>query len=117
MKFLATLILNWNEDGKIYKERLQEKEDAPPPLNLNPWIRGFRLAFVLLFVAFDVGMIIYNKVSYDTTCALLTHNISVIHTSFLTSKWNLYPKIINVGKKWTLQLLKYGFCNKVISER
>lgn len=58
---LATLILNWNEDGKIYKERLQEKEDAPPPLNLNPWIRGFRLAFVLLFVAFDVGMIIYNK--------------------------------------------------------
>ena len=65
MKFLATLILNWNEDGKIYRERLQEKEDAPPPLNLNPWIRGFRLAFVLLFVAFDVGMIIYNKVSYD----------------------------------------------------
>ena len=63
MKFLATLILNWNEDGKIYKERLQEKEDAPPPLNLNPWIRGFRLAFVLLFVGFDVGMIIYNKVS------------------------------------------------------
>ena len=63
--FLATLILNWNEDGKIYKERLQEKEDAPPPLNLNPWIRGFRLAFVLLFVGFDVGMIIYNKVSYD----------------------------------------------------
>ena len=69
MKFLATLILNWNEDGKIYKERLQEKEDAPPPLNLNPWIRGFRLAFVLLFVGFDVGMIIYNKVSYHNYLA------------------------------------------------
>ena len=73
MKFLATLILNWNEDGKIYKERLQEKEDAPPPLNLNPWIRGFRLAFVLLFVAFDVGMIIYNKVSYDLVNILRGH--------------------------------------------
>ena len=73
MKFLATLILNWTEDGKIYKERLQEKEDAPPPLNLNPWIRGFRLAFVLLFVAFDVGMIIYNKVSYDLVNILRGH--------------------------------------------
>ena len=68
----ATLILNWNEDGKIYKERLQEKQDAPPPMNLNPWIRGFRLAFVLLFVGFDVGMIIYNKVSHSIS-VLFTH--------------------------------------------
>ena len=60
--FSATLILNWKEDGEMYKVRLKEHENAPPPMNLNPWIRGFRLAFVLLFVAFDVGKIIYDKV-------------------------------------------------------
>ena len=59
--FSATLILNWHEDGEMYKVR--QKEDEKPPLNLNPWIRGFRLAFVLLFVGFDVGMIVYQKVS------------------------------------------------------
>ena len=90
MKFLATLILNWNEDGKIYKERLQEKEDAPPPLNLNPWIRGFRLAFVLLFVGFDVGMIIYNKVSNDLINIFFQSRLFLASTIESAQKMNLF---------------------------
>ena len=58
---LATLILNWNEDGQIYNKRVAEKQ-ITPPMNLNPWIRGFRLTFVVLFVVADIGMIIYNEV-------------------------------------------------------
>ena len=61
---LATLILNWKEDGIIYEERLKENksndEERFLPMELNPWIRGIRLAFIILFTCFDVGTIIYK---------------------------------------------------------
>ena len=58
---LATLILNWHEDGEIYEERLKEKDDERfLPMELNPWIRGIRLAFIILFTCVDVGTIIYK---------------------------------------------------------
>jgi hypothetical protein len=56
---LATLILNWNEDGQIYAKRINEK-DLSPPMELNPWIRAFRLSFVVLFAVVDIGMALYN---------------------------------------------------------
>ena len=60
---LATLILNWNEDGEIYDERVKENksnDDKFLPMELNPWIRGIRLAFIILFTCVDVGTIIYK---------------------------------------------------------
>ena len=56
---LATLILNWKEDGIIYEERRKEDEQILP-MELNPWIRGIRLAFIVVFTCFDVGTIIYK---------------------------------------------------------
>ena len=56
----ATLILNWNEDGMIYRERQRlsmSENSSPPPQRLNPIIRGFRLAFVILFIVVDIVQI------------------------------------------------------------
>ena len=55
---LATLILNWKEDGEMYKKRQTDSDVAP--MNLNPWIRGFRLAFIVVFLCSDLGLTIYN---------------------------------------------------------
>ncbi len=55
----ATLILNWKEDGQIYNKRLNDA-DGSPPMSLNPYIRGFRLAFVVLFAAVDIGFALYK---------------------------------------------------------
>ena len=63
---LATLILNWKEDGIIYDERQKENKSDDErflPMELNPWIRGIRLAFIILFTCFDVGTIIYKVIS------------------------------------------------------
>lgn len=58
---LATLILNWKEDGLIYTKRLQEAKDiGDTPLNLNPIIRGVRLAFVIFVVVFDISSALYK---------------------------------------------------------
>ena len=69
--FLATIILNWKEDSETYKAKLQKEQGTTPPLNLSPWIRGFRLGIVLFLVACDIGQIMYHKVS------------TYIHTTFL----------------------------------
>jgi len=66
MAHLATLILNWKEDGQIYAKSLRSQKD-PPPMNLNPWIRGLRLAFVILFIVGDVGNIIYDVYYLEIT--------------------------------------------------
>ena len=55
---LATLILNWKEDGEMYKKR--QTDSVVAPMNLNPWIRGFRLAFIVVFLCSDLGLTIYN---------------------------------------------------------
>ena len=62
MYLSATLILNWNEDGMVYQTRMQKYKNSgepKPPQSLNPLIRGLRLAFVLLFTAFDIGQALY----------------------------------------------------------
>lgn len=59
--FLATLILNWKEDGEMYSKRVSEGDFA---MNLNPWIRGFRLTFVLIFAVTDIGLALYNVSTY-----------------------------------------------------
>ena len=83
--FSACLILNWNEDGMVYDER--KKRNLKNKLSLNRWaftkdlsmkhgphvpchqkfglsfnrfIRFFRLAFIVIFTAVDVGKILYN---------------------------------------------------------
>ena len=61
---MSTLILNWNEDGIIYEKRKTEEGDFNLPMELNPWIRGFRLGFIILFTCVDVGMVL-SVVSYS----------------------------------------------------
>ena len=61
---LATLILNWKEDGEVYKQR--ESEDDFIPMEMNPWIRGARLVFLILFTCMDIGTIIYNVKNSNT---------------------------------------------------
>ena len=55
---ISALILNWKEDGEMYKKRQTDSDVAP--MNLNPWIRGFRLAFIVVFLCSDLGLTIYN---------------------------------------------------------
>ncbi|XP_059085995.1 protein rhomboid-like [Tigriopus californicus] len=59
---MATLILNWHEDGIIYAKRLRKSRntDEPTPNDLNPVIRGLRLVFLIVFVVVDVGQIVYK---------------------------------------------------------
>ena len=61
---LATLILNWKEDGEMYKKR--QKDSDLPYSNLNPYIRGFRLAFVILFLVSDFSLTLYNVSNLKT---------------------------------------------------
>ena len=70
---LATLILNWNEDGEIYDERVKENksnDDNFLPMELNPWIRGIRLAFIILFTFVELGTTIKN--TYVNSCFFRT---------------------------------------------
>merc|ERR1711963_1045752 len=61
---LATLVLNWHEDGMIYRTRLRSMRkggtancaNSVAPMRLNPVIRCLRLMLVLAFVAIDVGL-------------------------------------------------------------
>ena len=53
------MILNWNENGKMYAKHKSQ--------NLNPWIRGCRLPFVLLLAALDIGFALYNVIKYVPT--------------------------------------------------
>ena len=69
----ATLILNWNEDGMIYRKKAGYKEAVAKnkdnnaiqvnkmvaPSLLNPYIRGLRVAFELLFCFLDIGYALY----------------------------------------------------------
>ena len=54
------MILNWKEDGNIHAKFGTQ--------SLNPWIRAGRLLFVLVFMAFDVGLALYKySVLEETT--------------------------------------------------
>ena len=79
---LGTLILNWKEDGVIYEERLKENKSDDEkflPTELNPWIRGIRLTFIILFTVYDVGTIIYKV----TLCLFKVHNFFLISNFLL----------------------------------
>ena len=68
---VSTLILNWNEDGIIYEKRKSEEGDFNLPMELNPWIRGFRLGFIILFTCVDVGMVlsvVSNSFNFGFKC-------------------------------------------------
>jgi len=58
---LATLVLNWKEDGAVFEER--RKKSKAVSQSLNPLIRVARLVFVVTFTLFDVGYAIYNHVA------------------------------------------------------
>eukprot|EP00095_Tigriopus_kingsejongensis_P010040 snap_masked-scaffold231_size243715-processed-gene-1.20 protein:Tk10040 transcript:snap_masked-scaffold231_size243715-processed-gene-1.20-mRNA-1 annotation:"rhomboid-related protein 3" len=66
---LATLLINWREDGIVYETRLERTQftNDPKPLGLNPIIRGFRLLFIVTFVVCDVGQIVYKEVFQGET--------------------------------------------------
>ncbi len=77
---LATLILNWNEDGMVYDARLakyaQDKEEAPPSPSLNRFIRGLRLGFIIIFTLVDIGTILYRvRLPQNATCCLDVNNL------------------------------------------
>jgi len=55
---LATLVLNWKEDGEVYRGR--KREDKKVATSLAPMVRWIRLLAVTLFTLFDVSYAIYN---------------------------------------------------------
>ena len=71
-------MLNWNEDGMIYRKKSTAQEAVESsrsggeiqvnkmvaPSHLNPYIRGLRLAFVLLFCFIDIGYALYLVLLY-----------------------------------------------------
>ena len=74
----ATLVLNWHEDGMIYRTRLRSMRKnsagggggtannvtSVAPMRLNPVIRCLRLMLVLAFVAIDVGLTLWEVPQY-----------------------------------------------------
>lgn len=62
---LATLVLNWKEDGAVFEARRRKSKAVSQ--SLNPLIRLARLLFVITFTLFDVGYILYNHYSGITT--------------------------------------------------
>jgi len=58
---VSTLVMNWNEDGAVYKGR--NKKSKSVSRSLDPLIRAARLAFVITFTMFDVSYAIYNYYS------------------------------------------------------
>jgi len=69
---LATLVLNWKEDGEVFSERV--KENKAVSQSLNPIIRWIRLLFVLLFTFLDIGLAVYNYYSnVDTGTSYMGH--------------------------------------------
>ena len=77
-EIIATLVLNWNEDGMIYRKKSTAPEAIETceksgeiqvnkmvaPSHLNPYIRGLRLGFVLLFCFIDIGYALYLVLIY-----------------------------------------------------
>ena len=79
LEIIATLVLNWNEDGMIYRKKSTAPEAIETskkfgdiqvdkmvaPSHLNPYIRGLRLGFVLLFCFIDIGYALYLVIIYN----------------------------------------------------
>ena len=50
--FSASLIMNWKEDGLMHQKR--QKDGSEEPLHLNKFIRGARVALLILWLGIDV---------------------------------------------------------------
>lgn len=61
---LATLLLNWKEDGHIYESR--KKKGKEVSVSLAPLVRWIRLISVLAFTLFDISYAIYNHLTEVT---------------------------------------------------
>ena len=80
---LATLILNWKEDGEVYDGRKLNKKSVT--MSLNPLIRAFRLAFVIVFTLLDLGTAIYNYYTAgEVSTSYAGMSISNVDWSYLT---------------------------------
>ena len=53
--------MNWHEDGLVWNSRNREGVGSPANPGLNPIIRSFRLAFIILFTLLDVGSALYKE--------------------------------------------------------
>ena len=105
---LATLILNWKEDGMVYEERLKKNEE--PLLIHNKSIRGIRLAFIILFTLLDVGITLYNVITEkQSTTSVAGHAFGglagvVVGTILLENRvvddWERIYKWIAFGIYW-----------------
>lgn len=62
---LATLIINWKEDGAVFKKRKTEERHVS--MSLNPLLRGLRLAFIVSFTTFDIGYALYGYYTSDVS--------------------------------------------------
>jgi len=60
MAHLATIALNWKEDGKLAKKQSEEKGTTPYQAYLLTKIRVARLIFVIGFMLTDAGLTIKN---------------------------------------------------------
>ena len=100
----ATLVLNWHEDGMIYRTRLRSMRknstgggggggggtannaNSVAPMRLNPVIRCLRLMLVLAFVAIDVGLTLW-EVAHYYFANLLKRQLKSRHRRFLIGLW------------------------------
>lgn len=111
---LATLVLNWKEDGMVYDERMKKnsenQDEKKPSLSLNRFIRAFRLAFIVLFTLVDVGTILYNVINDgQSTTSYAGHAFGglagvLVGTILLENRkvddWERYYKWIAFGVYW-----------------
>ena len=62
---LATLLMNWKEDGAIFKGRTDRHKEVSK--SLDPTIRTVRITFVVTFTLFDITYALYNHYSGTKT--------------------------------------------------
>ena len=60
---IASLILNWKEDGILYAN-IKTEVGKFAPMNLNEFVRICRLVMVIFTFLTDLGLFIYDKTMY-----------------------------------------------------
>ena len=81
---LATLVMNWKEDGAVYKGRTDVHKKVSK--SLDPLIRATRLLFVVTFTLFDISYALYNHYSgTKTNTGLVRYHIFVFKCVILAT--------------------------------
>ena len=62
---VSTLIMNWKEDGAVFKGRTEDHKLVSK--SLDPTIRTARITFVVTFTLFDIIYALYNHYSGTKT--------------------------------------------------